>query len=290
MAELIIYKKRLISNLKKIREYSSNNIYVLKANAYGMGIENIAKILLEEGENFFAVSNIEEALKIRKLDAKCRIMILGDVDKKDLELVKKYIFEPTLFSEKQIKKYKDIAVHLSFNTGLNRLGFDKLVDFPKILSVYSHISDAFNEKRVKEQIEKFEAFARHYPNTPKHLFSTETLLKYGKKYEYCRIGMGLYGFNEGFLKVAYLKVKVLQQRLVKKGEYIFYGSSNKAKKDMQIAILELGYKDINIQNACMDMMYMPIDKKLADYVYIDIKSEKQLASLSTLIKRRIIDK
>ena len=66
MAELIIYKKRLISNLKKIREYSSNNIYVLKANAYGMGIENIAKILLEEGENFFAVSNIEEALKIRK--------------------------------------------------------------------------------------------------------------------------------------------------------------------------------------------------------------------------------
>ena len=140
MAELIIYKKRLISNLKKIREYSSNNIYVLKANAYGMGIENIAKILLEEGENFFAVSNIEEALKIRKLDAKCRIMILGDVDKKDLKLVKKYTFEPTLFSEKQIKKYKDIAVHLSFNTGLNRLGFDKLVDFPKILSCLLYTS------------------------------------------------------------------------------------------------------------------------------------------------------
>ena len=59
---------------------------------------------------------------------------------------------------------------------------------------------------------------------------------------------------------------------------------------MKIAILELGYKDINIQNAFMDMMYMPIDKKLADYVYIDIQSEKQLASLSTLIKRRIIDK
>lgn len=290
MAELLIRKKRIISNLNKLKEYSPNNIYVLKANAYGLGIENIVSILKEQNEDFFAVSNIEEAMRVRKIDSECRVLILGDVDKKDIDLVKTYNFEPTLFSQKQMEKYRGLRVHVSFNTGLNRLGFDKLVDFPKILSVYSHISDAFNEKRVKEQIEKFEAFAKHYPNIPKHLFSTETLLKYGKKYEYCRIGMGLYGFNEGFLKVAYLKVKVLQQRLVKKGEYIFYGSSNKAKKDMQIAILELGYKDINIQNACMDMMYMPIDKKLADYVYIDIKSEKQLASLSTLIKRRIIDK
>ena len=132
MAELLIRKKRIISNLNKLKEYSPNNIYVLKANAYGLGIENIVSILKEQNEDFFAVSNIEEAMRVRKIDSECRVLILGDVDKKDIDLVKTYNFEPTLFSQKQMEKYRGLRVHVSFNTGLNRLGFDKLVDFPKI--------------------------------------------------------------------------------------------------------------------------------------------------------------
>ena len=82
MAELLIRKKRIISNLNKLKEYSPNNIYVLKANAYGLGIENIVSILKEQNEDFFAVSNIEEAMRVRKIDSECRVLILGDVDKK----------------------------------------------------------------------------------------------------------------------------------------------------------------------------------------------------------------
>ncbi|WP_311679030.1 alanine racemase [Sneathia vaginalis] len=288
MAELLIRKKRIISNLNKLKEYSPNNIYVLKANAYGLGIENIVSILKEQNEDFFAVSNIEEAMRVRKIDSECRVLILGDVDKKDIDLVKTYNFEPTLFSQKQMEKYRGLRVHVSFNTGLNRLGFDEPVDYPNILSVYSHISDAFNKKRVMDQVNRFDEICKNYTNVKKHLFSTEAMLLYPNKYDYCRIGMGLYGFNEGFLKASVLKVKVLQKRSIKKGEYIFYGSKNIAKKDMDIAILELGYKDINIQNACMDMMYMPITEDIGDYVYIDIDSEKQLASLSPYIKRTLI--
>lgn len=288
MAELLIYKKKIISNLEKIKTYSNENIYVLKANAYGFGIENIAKILKDE--KFFAVSNIEEALRLRKVNKYCRILILGDIDQDKLYLLKKYNLEPTAFCKDHLEKYKGLSVHLAFNTGLNRLGFDRPVYYPKIESIYSHISDAFNLKRTEEQIEKFDKICKFYKNIKQHLFSTEALLNYKNKnkYDYCRIGMGLYGFNEGFLKAGILKVKVLQKRTVKKGDYIFYGSKNIAKKDMDIAILELGYKDINIKNACMDMMYVPITKDIGKYVYIDIKSEKQLASLSTYIPRIII--
>lgn len=287
MAELLIYKKRIISNLEKLKKYSKNNIYVLKANAYGLGIENMVKILADE--NFFAVSNIEEALRIRKINKDCRILILGDVDKNNIELLKKYNLEPTVFSENQIEKYKGIPIHLAFNTGLNRLGFDKPINVSNVKSVYSHIADAFNKKRVEEQINKFDKICKYYNGVKNHLFSTEAMLEYPNKYDYCRIGMGLYGFNKGFLKSFSLKVKVLQKRSVKKGEYIFYGSKNIAKKDMDIAILELGYKDINIKNACMDMMYMPIIEDIGEYVYIDVASEKQLASLSAYIPRIVIE-
>lgn len=287
MAELLIYKKRIISNLEKIKRYSKDNIYVLKANAYGFGIENIAKIL--KYEKMFAVSNVEEALRLRKINNDCNILILGDVDKKNIEILKKYNLEPTAFCSEHLEKYKGMGVHLAFNTGLNRLGFDKPIKYEHILSIYSHIADAFNKNRVNEQIEKFDEICKFYPSIKTHLFSTEAMLNFKNKYDYCRIGMGLYGFNDGFLKSCMLKVKVLQKRSIKKGEYIFYGSNNIAKKDMDIAILELGYKDINIENACMDMMYIPITEDVGKYVYMDIKSEKQLASLSSYIPRIIIE-
>lgn len=287
MAELLIYKKSIISNLEKIKTYSKDNIYVLKANAYGFGIENIAKILKKE--KMFAVSNVDEALRLRRICEDSSILILGDVDKKDVSLLKKYKFEPTAFCREHLEKYKGMGVHLSFNTGLNRLGFDKPIEYDNVISVYSHIADAYNKKRVNDQIKKFDEICKFYKNVKTHLFSTEAMLNFKNKYDYCRIGMGLYGFNYGFLKSCTLRVKVLQKRSIKKGEYIFYGSNNIAKKDMDIAILELGYKDINIKNACMDMMYMPITEDIGKYVYVDIKSEKQLASLSTYIPRIIME-
>ena len=67
LVQLEINKKNLLNNLKKIININKNIIWVLKDNAYGLGIENILPILIEEKCNNFAVAYIEEALLLQKI-------------------------------------------------------------------------------------------------------------------------------------------------------------------------------------------------------------------------------
>ena len=67
LVNLEINKENLEKNLEKIRFINKNIICVIKDNAYGLGIENILPILLENNCNYFAVAYIDEAVKIREI-------------------------------------------------------------------------------------------------------------------------------------------------------------------------------------------------------------------------------
>ena len=67
LIKLEINKKKILENLKRIKKINENIIWVLKDDAYGLGIANILPILIKEKCNNFAVAYIEEALLLQKI-------------------------------------------------------------------------------------------------------------------------------------------------------------------------------------------------------------------------------
>ena len=193
LVNLEINKSNLGKNLKIVRSINKNLICVIKDNAYGLGIENILPILLENKCDYFAVAYIEEAVKIQKLlenlklknqNGKIKVMALNYVKPENVGDAIRNNIELTVFNFSQLLDYLKILdeffenmtlkIHIKVNSGMNRLGFDKneileLVKIVKkynlnnksknrleIISIFSHISDAENQAETEKQVEKYE--------------------------------------------------------------------------------------------------------------------------------------
>ena len=193
LVNLEINKSNLEKNLKIVRSINKNLICVIKDNAYGLGIENILPILLENKCDYFAVAYIEEAVKIQKLlenlklknqNGKIKVMALNYVKPENVGDAIINNIELTVFNFSQLLDYLKILdeffenmtlkIHIKVNSGMNRLGFDKneileLVKIVKkynlnnksknrleIISIFSHISDAENQAETEKQVEKYE--------------------------------------------------------------------------------------------------------------------------------------
>ena len=193
LVNLEINKSNLEKNLKIVRSINKNLICVIKDNAYGLGIENILPILLENKCDYFAVAYIEEAVKIQKLlenlklenqNGKIKVMSLNYVKPENVGDAIRNNIELTVFNFSQLLDYLKILdeffenmtlkIHIKVNSGMNRLGFDeneilelvkivkkynlnnKLKNRLEIISIFSHISDAENQDETEKQVEKYE--------------------------------------------------------------------------------------------------------------------------------------
>ena len=113
LIKIEIDKKNIEKNLIKIRKINDNIICVLKDDAYGLGIENILPVLIENNCRYFATAYISEALKIRRLIEKnypnvlgeISIMTLNYIEENEIKKVLKNDIEITIFNFKQLEKY-----------------------------------------------------------------------------------------------------------------------------------------------------------------------------------------
>ena len=286
LIKLEIDTENIKRNLEKIKEINQNVICVLKDDAYGLGIESILPVLINEGCSYFATAYIGEALKIKNIVkrdfsdkvGKISVMVLNYIEENELKKSVKNGIEITIFNFEQLEKYvrvlkneERIKVHIKFNTGMNRLGFDEnevleLVEIIKkynlnnksknrleIISIFSHISDAENQAETEKQVEKYEKILKIFSQNNvryrySHLQASPLLFKYGKKYNYdfARIGMALYGMEPlstdvGLLNVITVKSKIINIRNVKKNDKVSYGSKGIVKHDSKIGIVAIGY-------------------------------------------------
>ena len=280
LVNLEINKSNLEKNLKIVRSINKNLICVIKDNAYGLGIENILPILLENKCDYFAVAYIEEAVKIQKLlenlklenqNGKIKVMSLNYVKPENVGDAIRNNIELTVFNFSQLIDYLKILdeffenmtlkIHIKVNSGMNRLGFDKneILELVKIVKKYN--------------------------------------------YDFARIGMALYGMEPlstdvGLLDVITVKSKIINIRNVKKNDKVSYGSKGIVKHDSKIGIVAIGYAHglqkqiensnkayilVNGQKAkiigeiCMDMIFVDLTNienvKMNDEVVI-IGSQK----------------
>jgi alanine racemase len=265
-----IDRKKVVKNLKRIQNMTPL-ICVVKDDAYGLGIENILPVLYDEGERYFAVAFFEEAEEIRNIYKDVNIIILNYTEEEKLEEALKNKIEVSVFSMTQLCRYakvlgeriSELDIHIKFNTGMNRLGFDieeaeELAHIIKnkklkVKSVFSHISNSENIENTKKQLEKFgeitdilEKYGVEYGF--KHISASPALFMYNGRYnfDYSRVGMAIYGLeplsrDSGLENTITLESKLINIREVKKGEYISYGENNKLEKDTLVGIIPMGY-------------------------------------------------
>lgn len=286
---LEINKKNLIDNLKTIKNLSKDKkiIAVVKANAYGLGVLDISKILLENGINFFGVANLEEAIELRRNGIECDILILGVLFEDEIDEAHKNNFHITITSREQLeiikrKKIKPL-VHIKIDTGMTRLGFDldeveSIIEFCKknsidIKGIFSHFSDADGlsveaENYTLSQIEKFKKVLDLYNFEYIHISNSAGLTRFSDKIvgNFIRVGIAMYGFTgnrkDKLLKNVFtLKTKVIYTKKVKEDTYISYGRHYKLKKDEKYAVIALGYAD-------------GLRKYLSNNSYVLIKNKK----------------
>ncbi len=249
---------------------------MVKAQSYGAGLEKIALFLEKLGLDKLGVAYSDEGLELRKAGVKIPILVMNP-EEDGFETCIRYQLEPVIYSFEQLNdltheliasNIQDFPIHLKFDTGMNRLGFEtsdvqKLIEYiqaqpeVKIASVYSHLADADNRKDLqftKNQISKFklvcQELQQHFQNFYIHLLNSEGIVNYSSsQFDMVRVGIGMYGISKApeiskkLLPVLKWKSVVSQIKVISKGESIGYSCSFVADKSYTIAIIPLGYAD-----------------------------------------------
>ena len=263
----------LKSKLKK----DTKVLAVVKAFAYGSDACEIAKHLQEQDVDYFAVAYVDEGVALRKAGITKPILVLHPIAV-NFKVLIEYCLEPNLYSTKILEAFVKVAeekkqtnypVHIKFNTGLNRLGFnEKDIDFVshqlkktssvKVVSLFSHMaaSEDLNEREFTlNQIEKFKVCSAKMIEllgySPMlHMCNTSGILNYPEAhFDMVRTGIGLYGFGNSpeesrHLKpIATLKTIISQIHTVNVGESVGYNRSYISKTQIKTATLPLGHAD-----------------------------------------------
>jgi alanine racemase len=269
---------------------------VIKADAYGLGVDKVAHRLQNIGCNNYFVATLKEAIEARQaISASSQLFVLGGFFDSEIDIFSEFDLIPVINSVEQLEfvKGSNLKLALHIDTGMNRLGLrpEQAVDMAKEINnlnlalVMSHLVSSSERDATlnKKQLEVFTQ-ASSYFNVPKSLSASGgTLL--GKEYHFdiVRPGIGLYGGapidNEEtpLEPVVTLYAPILQVRGVKAGESVGYSAAYVAKQDMKIATIGLGYADGFLRSAgnkgiaYVDGKICPILGKVSmDMIAIDI--------------------
>jgi len=250
-------------------------IPVLKANAYGHGLTQVATALNSADCSIVAVDGYFEAARIRDI-TNHRILVMGYIKPVNFHMLdtRKCSFVVQDIDELQSigRLNKSVNIHIELNTGMNRLGLkpDELDDYLKALrqlpkvkleGVMTHLADADNPKAdfTNEQVKLFDdmvaqIFSAGFKPRYVHIAQTAGSTKAASKYANAmRIGIGLYGINpltpadkhfgdlEKLLPALELKSEIIKTVDLKKGDRVSYNGTFTADKPMRIGVLSLGY-------------------------------------------------
>jgi alanine racemase len=243
---------------------------VLKANAYGHGLERAARALA--AADGFAVLDFQEAARLRALGVQKPVLMLeGVFDPGDVELLQRHSLVPVVHAEAQIEMLRTVAAgakidcYLKANTGMNRLGFDAaglraayeaLRALPQVgaVTLMTHFADADGAAGIAGQLAVFDKMIKPLGPAPRSLANSAALLRFPRETagDWVRPGIMLYGcspFSErsaeslGLKPVMTLSSKIIAVQRLKRGERVGYGFSYEATGALTIGIVACGYAD-----------------------------------------------
>lgn len=270
----------MLHNLKSYQQKlqaSTKVMAMVKAFSYGSGSVEVARLLEFHKVDYLAVAYADEGVVLRKAGIRLPIMVMSP-DEASFDSLLEYHLEPELFSnaifhsfEQYLEKQgiKNFPIHIKFNTGMNRLGFEvaeanalanniKKSDCFLVKSAFSHLAaseDPTLDAFTLEQAQHFDKACQELSNGLgyefiKHISNTAAIFrKPALQYHMVRLGIGLYGVdpaNEEALSlqtVASLKSTIAQIRTVSQNETVGYNRKGKLYRTSKIATVRIGYAD-----------------------------------------------
>lgn len=254
---------------------------VLKSNAYGHGLKEIYGILAKENPEYIGLNYLEEAKELRALGFQGQILIVGPVLADDLALANQFNCELVIGHKDILKFWLKLKtkpkIHIKIDSGLSRQGFlpeelsqvlQSLTPFKEwvvgISTHFANVEDVTHSEFANHQLSTFQNASQLFVEkgfTPKiHAASSASaLIMETSRLDLCRIGISLFGLwpsemtrlsynalhgNSSGLQlkpVLSWKTKITNVKTIKKGNYIGYGCTFRTEKEMQIAILSVGY-------------------------------------------------
>lgn len=253
---------------------------VIKADAYGHGALEVARVLKEEGVDYFAVAVVTEAMELRRNGFEDPILVLGYSPETFSDTIVENNITQTVFSystaksisNEAVKQNKIAKIHIKVDTGMGRLGYTEndniveeiknIINLPNICveGLFTHFStsDEADKEFSNLQLKRFKNIINSIEKEGinieiKHIANSGAILDIEEAYfDAVRPGIILYGYypssevnqNKLNLKpVMTLKSNIVYIKEVEKGTSISYGRKFTADKKMKIATIPIGYAD-----------------------------------------------
>jgi alanine racemase len=270
-------RSRLLHNFQYIqsRHPEAEIIPVLKGNAYGHGLEQIAEILNDAPCRMLAVDGYFEAARLRDV-SKHHFLVMGYILPINVRLLDtkrcSFVVQDIASLEAFGKLKRPVRIWLELNTGMNRMGLqlDELETYLQTIEYYpnlelegvmSHLADADNkdDSFTEGQVREFDKHVQEVLSAgfkPRYISLAQTAGSTKAKSRHAnamRLGIGLYGINplqpndpkyqqlQALKPVLELKSTIIKVIHLKKGDKVSYNGIFTAPRNMQIAVLPLGY-------------------------------------------------
>ena len=268
----------LVNNLNYYRSKlkpETKMVCMVKASAYGAGSYEIAKTLQDHRVDYLAVAVADEGSELRKAGITSSIIIMNP-ELTAFKTMFDYKLEPEVYSFHLLNELIKAAekegvtnfpIHIKFDTGMHRLGFEPQ-DVPELIarlkrqtsviprSIFSHLVgsdstqfDAFTRNQIETFERLSEEFQAAFPHKIlRHICNTAGIERYpGAQFEMVRLGLGLYGINPFTNKILHnvstLKTTILQIHDVPQEDSVGYSRKGRLNRNSRIAAIPIGYAD-----------------------------------------------
>ena len=273
-----ISRSQIAANYRAVRDAvaPAKIIGVVKADAYGHGAVEVARVLCDELIEWLAVSSVEEAVSLRRAGIECRILVMAGVMHWEREAVTEFRLTHVAHSLDDLRRLDEggrADVHLKIDTGMNRLG--TLAGASEIAAavaslrnvrvegLLSHFASAadFTSTQTEDQMvffhEMVQALAGRGFRPPVMHFASTNAIAYPRgnsRLSLVRPGHAIYGYvspARGHAPAAAFRVRpalswrarIIAVKDVPAGARIGYGGSFHAVSPMRLAVLAAGYAD-----------------------------------------------
>jgi alanine racemase len=251
---------------------------VLKANAYGHGLIEVTRLMVEEGADYLGAAFLEEALMLRQHGIKAPILVLGSLAgeqipaflQNDLTLTASSVEKLRLIDEAAHRLGCRAKVHLKIDTGMERVGVhyysaEHLLEASvscqhvEVEGIYTHFAnaDAADLTHARLQLSRFQKVLEFYPKhglpTPlRHCANSAAILALPESHmDLVRPGILLYGIYPSAEVVRRIPVRaalswksqVCYFKVVQPGHPVSYGSTWETPHSVRVVTVPCGYGD-----------------------------------------------
>jgi alanine racemase len=238
-------------------------IPMIKADAYGLGAQQVAHALEHLSPIAYGIATVEEGQELRAAGIERPIIVFTPLLIEEYEAVNAARLTPTLGSQAQIDAWKIYGSPyiLSIDTGMARAGVPwreigslagTIAETPP-LAVFTHFhSPGLDDRTMAEQLARFDGALAQLPSHPQiiHTDSSAAIVRHTRsQWSAVRPGIFMYGVGSGKSAgiqpepVVYLKGRIVEIRRVEPGDTVSYDATWTARRQSLIATIPLGYAD-----------------------------------------------